>query len=213
MSCAICGTRRPRRFCPGVGGDICSVCCGTEREVTVSCPLDCEFLLEARKRDRPLPLTPEQIPNRDIQVSQRLLEKNQTLLSFLSSTLARAELEIEGAVDSDAREAIEGLVRTYRTLESGVYYESVPSNPIAARIFRFVQEQTAEFRRQETQTTGTRTRDADVLACLVFLQRIELDRNNGRPKGRAFLSTLLEFYGDVPRADSPDPGASSLILP
>ena len=30
------------------------------------------------------------------------------------------------------------------------------------------------------------TRDADVLGLLVFLQRLEFDRNNGR-KGRAFV--------------------------
>ena len=52
MACAICETRRPRRFCPGVRGDICSICCGTEREVTVDCPLDCEYLQEARRHDK-----------------------------------------------------------------------------------------------------------------------------------------------------------------
>ena len=52
MPCAICQIRRPRRFCPGVRGDICSLCCGTEREVTVNCPLDCEYLQEARKHEK-----------------------------------------------------------------------------------------------------------------------------------------------------------------
>ena len=48
MKCRICDTRKPRRYCPGVTGDICSICCGNEREVTVDCPLDCPFLVEAR---------------------------------------------------------------------------------------------------------------------------------------------------------------------
>jgi len=52
MECAICQTRRPRRFCPGVRGEICSLCCGAEREVTVDCPLDCEFLREARRHEK-----------------------------------------------------------------------------------------------------------------------------------------------------------------
>ena len=50
--CAICHTRRPRRYCPGVRGHICPVCCGTERENTVSCPLDCPYLREARVREK-----------------------------------------------------------------------------------------------------------------------------------------------------------------
>ena len=41
--------RRPKRFCPGVRGDICTICCGTEREITVDCPLDCVYLREAHQ--------------------------------------------------------------------------------------------------------------------------------------------------------------------
>src|ERR1035441_6424798 len=52
MQCSICQTRRSRRFCPGVRGEICSLCCGEEREVTVDCPLDCEFLREGRRHEK-----------------------------------------------------------------------------------------------------------------------------------------------------------------
>jgi len=212
MACAICTLRRPRRFCPGVRGDICTICCGTEREVTVACPLDCEFLQESRKHDKPAPIDPEQVPNRDIRVSEKLLEQNETLLAFLGGAVAKAALDTAGAADRDVREALEGLIRTYRSLESGVYYDSVPSNLLAAGIYRAVERDTGEFRRQERENTGvTKTRDADVLGCLVFLQRLEFDRNNGRPRGRAFLSALFEFYGGSPSASPP--AASSLILP
>ena len=180
----------------------------------MTCPLDCEYLLEARKHDKPVLLDPKQVPNRDIEVSERLLERNEVLVAFLASTIAQAELNIANAADFDVREALEALVRTYRTLESGVYYESLPTNPLAAGIFRTVQERSEEFRRQETQHLGaTRTRDADVLACLVFLQRLELDRNNGRPRGRAFLSAVMDFYGAGPSSDAPPAEPSSLILP
>ena len=138
MACAICETRRPRRFCPGVRGDICSLCCGNEREVTVECPLDCEFLQEARKHDKP-PVIGE-IPNRDIEVPEKLLRENEHLLSFLSATILRTALETAGVVDYDVRDALESLIRTYRTLNSGVYYESRPANPLALRIYAVVQE-------------------------------------------------------------------------
>jgi hypothetical protein len=116
------------------------------------------------------------------------------------------------AIDFDAREAIEALIRTYRTLASGVYYESVPPNPLAAHIFRSVQDAVANYRQREQQELGmARTRDADVLGMLVFLQRIELDRNNGRRRGRAFLDSLRAFYSE--REESAAPAPSSLILP
>lgn len=211
MSCAICETRRPRRFCPGVRGDICTVCCGTEREMTVNCPLDCEFLVEARRHDKVEPFNPEVLPNSDIRLSRKDLRDNRDLLVFLIRTLVAAALGTPGAVDLDVREAVEALIRTYRTLQSGVYYESVPQNTLAANVYRIVQHGLAQFRQEERKRLGiTKTRDAHVLALLVYLQRLELDRNNGRRRGRAFLGALKEYYG-IPQPAAPPP--SSLILP
>ena len=45
--CAICGKRRPERFCPAKGEKICAPCCGKEREVTLDCPSDCAYLISA----------------------------------------------------------------------------------------------------------------------------------------------------------------------
>jgi hypothetical protein len=211
MSCAICETRRPRRFCPGVRGDICTVCCGAEREVTVNCPLDCEFLLEARKHDRVEPFNPEVLPNPDIRLSRKDLQDNEDLLLFLVRALVAAAMGTSGAVDLDVREALEALIRTYRTLQNGVYYESVPENSLAANIYRMVQHGLAQFRQEERKRLGiSRTRDANVLALLVYLQRIELDRNNGRRRSRAFLGALMEHYR-VPQP-APPPHSSLILL-
>lgn len=212
MNCAICEVRRPRRFCPGVRGDICSICCGTEREVTVDCPLDCEYLQEARRHEKPGLVDEQAVPNRDIHVTERFLEEHEALLAYLAQTLGRAALDTPGAIDFDVREALDGLVRTYRTLASGVYYESLPANLLAVDIFRRTQEALAEYRRRETRETGiSKTRDNDLLGILVFLQRIELDRNNGRRRGRAFLDLLRRAYAGEDEPSSPP--ASSLILP
>jgi len=212
MACAICGTRRPRRFCPGVRGDICTVCCGTEREVTVACPLDCEFLVEARRHDRLPDIDPEQIPNRDIKVTESFLGENEALLAFAGRTILEASLNGSGVVDSDVREALAALIRTYRSLQSGVYYETVPANPLAASVHRTVQQAVERFRQEERQRLGiSKTRDADVLGCLVFLERLALDTANGRPRGRSFLSALAGFQGGPPPAERS--ASSSLIIP
>ena len=181
--------------------------------MTVSCPLDCEYLREARKHDRTPPIEPEQIPNRDIDVKDELLSENEKLLAFLSLVLTRAASETPEVVDFDMREALDALTRTYRTLQSGVYYENRPNNPVAAHICDVVQASIAEFRREETETLGmTKTRDADILGLLVFLQRFELDQNNGRRKGRAFLDALGRIYADE-AGSGPPAASSSLILP
>ena len=49
-------------FLSGRARRICSICCGTEREVTVDCPLDCEFLQEARQHEKPQRIDRRRIP-------------------------------------------------------------------------------------------------------------------------------------------------------
>ena len=211
MSCPLCRVRRPRRFCPGLGDDICALCCGTEREVTVDCPLDCGYLREARKHEKLVPLDLERVPNRDIRLSEGFLEEHEPLTAFLGRAVANAAFTVQGAADLDVREALEGLAQTYRTLQSGVYYESRPGSPLAAAIFDAAQAAVPEFRRREQQEWGiSRTRDADVLGIWVFLQHLGLGNNNGRRRGRTFLDLLWELYAG---GAAPPRPASSLILP
>jgi hypothetical protein len=206
MKCTICGIRKPRRHCPGVNGDICSICCGNEREVTVNCPLDCEYLVEARLHEK-FP-APEQIPNLDIKVSEEFLRDHEPLLIFLGAKLLEASLDTAGAVDSDVREALDSLIRTYRTLQTGLYYESRPANLVAAAIQQKMQDGIQELRKQLTEKGATSLRDAEILGVLVFLERVGLHQNNGRPKGRAYIDHLRANFPQ--RQDSPA-NAPSLI--
>jgi len=217
MTCQICESRRPRRHCPGVGGDICSVCCGTEREVTVSCPFECPHLQNARDHEKLPELDPKQLPNPDIRVSEQFLEDNTLLLTFLGTTLAEAAQRTPGAVDSDVREALESLVRTYRTRESGLYYETRPTNPLAANIHQLVQQQLEAFQRQAVEKGAAAPfRDASILGVLAFLQRLEMGRANGRKRGRAFLGFLRTNFSEPVRAEGKGGqagGGSRLIVP
>jgi hypothetical protein len=47
-------------------------------------------------------------------------------------------------------------------------------------------------------------RDSEVLGVLVFLQRLELQNNNGRRRGRAFLDMLRGFF---PATTEPPPSS------
>jgi len=214
MSCAICRIRKPRRFCPGLHGDICTLCCGNQREVTVDCPFDCPFLQEARKHERPEPVDPDALPNQDIRITEEFLEEHESLLLGAAESLMLATFDTPGAVDSDVREALDALIRTQRTLASGVYYETRPVNVLASRIFSGTQTGLDEFSKNEREELGmTRTRGSDMLKMLVFLQRLALDRNNGRPRGRAFLDSVRGLLSETEGAAQPRPRASSLIVP
>ena len=51
MTCPICQKHKAKRMCPARAESICSVCCGTEREVTIDCPSDCVYLAASRVYD------------------------------------------------------------------------------------------------------------------------------------------------------------------
>jgi hypothetical protein len=209
VSCKICHTRRPRRYCPGVQGDICPICCGTERENTVTCPFECPYLREARAREKDPEVDPREFPNPEIKVDEAFLARNEPLLIVFASGLARTALDTANAIDTDVREALDALVRTYLTRRSGLVYEYRPDNPIAARIQSGMRERILEVE-EALRQEGTSLKDSDVLGVLAFLQRLEFQKNNRRRKGRAFIDFLREFFPP----ESPEQHAStSLILP
>ncbi len=175
-------------------GDICPACCGTERENTVDCPLECEYLREARVHDRPVAIAEEDVPNKDIQVTEDFIRKHEHVVMWLGHSLARS-METRRSVDGDAREGMEALIKTYRTLESGLIYETRPQNPYAAQIQEDLKQAVEELRKTLTESAGMQVlRDADVLGALVFLQRLELQHNNGRRRGRAFFDFLRTYF-------------------
>lgn len=173
----------------------------------MDCPADCEYLQEARKREPPGAFDPKTMGNPDIQVTEKFLESHTLLMSAMGSAVLGGIAQTN-AVDSDVRQALASLIQTYRTLERGVIYESLPANPLAANVYRAVQELVETFRQEETQRLELeKTRDSDVLRVLVFFERLALDRNNGRARSRAFLDLLRMLQADLPAEVPP-----SLIL-
>lgn len=157
----------------------------------MDCPLDCSYLIEARKHEQRPAMALEDFPNQDVRITEGFLQRNHALLFSLGMSLAQAAAGTPGTVDNDVRDALQALIRTYRTRESGLIYETRSPNPYAAGIQARVEQAVEEFRKGMAAETGMHlVRDAEVLGCLVFLERLELQQNNGRRRGRAFLSFL-----------------------
>jgi hypothetical protein len=150
------------------------------------------------------------IPNRDVHLSEKFVRDHEPLAFAFALALRRA-MEEQRAVDFDAREALAALIRTYRTRESGLIYETQPTNPYAAAILERLKASIENLRKGLEQEAGMpRLRDTDILGVLVFLERLELQHNNGRRKGRAFLD-FLRAYLPEPEPE-PAPSQPSLIL-
>jgi hypothetical protein len=177
-----------------VGGEICPVCCGTGRENTIDCPASCEHLKDARAHERLAPVSERDIPNQDIKITEQFLHEHEPLVALLGLSLAGA-METRKAVDRDAGEALEALIKTYRTLQSGLIYETRPQNPYAAAIQLAMKDSVEDISKRLAEKSGLHTlRDADVLGGLVFLQRLQIQHDNGRPRCRAFYDFLRGMF-------------------
>lgn len=207
--CKICGKRRARRACPAVSGDICPICCGTEREVTLSCPLQCEYLQDAHNHEKPLPVDHNQLSYADVEVTEHFLREHEELVMFCIYALYQASLRTEGAIDSDAVAAIEAMIQTERTSESGLIYESKPDNLVAAAIQRAFKASLDDYRKLQSEREPlTPVRSSDALRALVFLHRLGLGNQNGRPRGRMFIDLLRQMTPETPVGQP----ASSIII-
>ena len=195
MLCKICQTRRPRRRCPGIQDDICPICCATEREVTVECPLDCEFLQEAHARGKPTTL-PQEYPNKDIHITDDFMSRNEGLLLFVSISLAAACRKNVGLIDYNIREALETLILRYRDPNC----ETKPIDPLATGMYDEIEGVIVAMRKRVEASEDQTMDDSQILGVLAFLQRMEIHHNNGRPKGRAFVSFLTRGFPVMPEA-------------
>lgn len=203
MTCKICNTRRPRRYCPGVEGDICPICCATEREVTVNCPLTCKYLIESRETAKE-PAAGKDLPHDDLKFPAGFMERSEPFIVLTALVLARAAREQPPLLDSDLQAALASTVQTYKTLQSGLIYESKPENPYAAAYQQKVLEYLAEAKQTLNAERPGTLDDRMLLACLAFLHRLAVSMDNGRPKGRAFIQWLYLGFKPIDKpADEP----------
>ena len=208
--CKICGKRRAKRFCPAVNGDICPICCGTEREVSLSCPLECEYLQEAHRHEKPIAVSEKELAYPDIQVTEEFIREQEELLLFCIYSLVQAALRTPGTIDADVMTALEALIQTHRTLESGLVYQTRAENMIAAAVQHSFTASLSNYQKvREDREALSPVRNAEILATLVFLYRVGQQNQNGRPRGRMFLDLLRHM---TPEQDQVDERAPSIIL-
>jgi hypothetical protein len=208
--CKICQKRRARRLCPAVNGDICTLCCGTEREVSLTCPLSCEYLQEAHKREKPVPIAIEKLSNPDIRVTDEFLRGHEELLLFSIYSLVEGALRNAGANDGDLMDVLEAMIQTHRTLESGLVYETRPETAIGLNIHRLFTNSLADYEKERSkQEEFPQLQRSEILTILVFLHRLGQQNQNGKPRGRLFMDLLRHM---TPERERVPEQTSSIII-
>jgi hypothetical protein len=218
LTCAICEIRKEKRFCPAVHGRICPQCCGEQREVTLDCPSDCPYLLQAREHEKPR--TADQVDAAalflQVELSDQFMYEKEHLLMGLTFALAKAARADRSLHDPDLIAALSMLATTYeRRVNSGLHYEPPLTSEPQRRAVAEIEMMVREYRADELKHTGiSALRDSDVLKALVFLVRLAHIRTSGRPKSRAFVEFLFAQFPEQESAlAAPQEAGSRIILP
>ena len=135
---------------PGVGQEICAMCCGTKRLVEIRCPSTCGYLQAARahpgggrtattrtrcRRDRP-----------DHAGSDRAAAAA-VLPAARGRPRARRDDPLRPLLDADVADAASALAATYETSARGVIYEHQAQSLPAQRLVADLQAALAEIGR------------------------------------------------------------------
>lgn len=180
----------PQSRWSGKSETICAPCCGEQREVGIDCPAACPYLVAAHRYEAERPRPAGELPFPEVEISRDFLEDHQPLVVGLSLTLLRLARESAALRDGDALAALEALAKTYKTLDSGLYYEHVPDGPTAQGVAAALKSHLEQTARELPERAGTNVRPGDVLRALVFLRRLGAVHGNGRPISRRFLAFL-----------------------
>jgi hypothetical protein len=195
--CPICERRRAERYCPAKGEKICAIDCGTEREVSIDCPVDCAHLLAARRweQEHPKPLAESEIPFPDVSFPAELIRARQEVMSGIGYTVTVYAREHPSLTDSEVLAATHAMAETYRTLVSGIYYEKPPDNPVAAGLYAAFAKFIEEAKKHEADHPELPPlKDAEAFHLLVYFERFGRLRSNGRPRTRAFIEFLRSQF-------------------
>jgi hypothetical protein len=216
--CPLCGNRRARRGCPALGKQICTICCGTKRQVQIQCPPDCAWLASAREHPPAALVRRQQHDVAMLVQFMRDFSERQSQLFFLISTflVSYQPPELQPLIDDDVAEGMMALAATFETASRGVIYEHRPATLAAERLIAALKPALAEAGRG---LGSAFERDAAVV-----LRRVEEAvrdvHGQSRENRRAFLDLLGRVIKDPPSAEAAGeeeagsvPAASRLILP
>jgi hypothetical protein len=130
MSCPLCRARKAKRSCPGVGEQICTVCCGTKRLVEIACPPTCIYLETAQRHPAALVKRQQERDVATLMGALGPLSEPQLQLFFAIHTfIARLKLPGMTLSDADLGEAAGALAGTFETAGRGVLYDQPAPSP------------------------------------------------------------------------------------
>jgi hypothetical protein len=189
------------------------VCCATEREVTIDCPSSCPHLVASRRYEGERRAVDwSQMPFANVKISPSALRGHENVIDTLAYSICDFAGLRREMVDSDVMSALLTLGESYQTLTKGIYYEKPLDHRLQHELVEHLKRTIAAYKKEETSHPRmTPLRDETVRDAIIFMAQAGGMRNNGRPKGRAYLDFLRSQVKWQPPARGD--GAPLLIVP
>lgn len=211
--CPICEKRRAERYCPAKGEKICAIDCGTEREVSIDCPVDCSYLVAAHRweQSHPKSLAESDVPFADVSLPPEMIHTRQGVIAGLGYAVLIYAVDQRSLDDAEVFAALQALAETQRTLLSGIYYEKPPDDPVSAGLYAALAKYFEEEKKHLAEHPRTTPlKDSEIFNLLVFFLRFGKLRSSGRPKTRAFITFLRST---IPQGTPEAKEESRIIIP
>jgi len=208
--CPLCEVRKAKRACPAKAALICPVCCGEKREREISCPADCVYLQTGRQYESVRLAGRSPLPPRTPKLWEpAFLQRYYGVTLSIWKVLSEERARLIEMTDQDVRLALEGLLKTFQTLENGIYYDHAPDAFGAKSIYQAVR---AYLDKANTSLDEDipRLKISEILDCLQLQKELFDAISLPRPKSRAFLDHVQSNVSKAFPSQSPQ---SNIILP
>jgi hypothetical protein len=211
MTCPLCRTRKAKRTCPGVGQQICAVCCGTKRIVEIACPPSCIYLTTAQRH--PAAIVKRQ-QEQDLAVLLgavgRLSEAQLQIFFVLHTFISRFMHDGRPLSDADVADAAGALATSFETAAKGVVFEGQSASPAGEALRRELKAFLAQLMADSGAAASRVEREVAVV-----LRGIE---RGARHEGAGFGDGPVDYLTLVARILNERPpdaqqAASRIILP
>jgi hypothetical protein len=207
-NCPLCASRAGKRYCPAIAERICTVCCGTKREIEIDCPSSCSYLKASRSYESERPLPDPQLARKVQNYDARFMERYHLILDSLTRAMVEEHLAARDLVDNDVVETLKALSATMKTLSSGIYYESLPNGAARLSLFRRLKALLDELMQPDPSAVRPVLKVTEAMDVIDFLTIVAQANSSIRPKSRRYLDWITEKFGDSLQTQS-----SGIILP
>jgi hypothetical protein len=211
MKCSLCDQRKGRRSCPAKQATICAQCCGEKRVLEIHCPESCEYLKIGRSHEA------NQVGARHYRADNPLeqAKRSRVLANFepvivdLQTLIAIERKSSRDLADADVAEALDCLLKTLRTEDRGVIYETTSGN-LRAEALRRQLGSLIESHRYPKESGRHRIHLKDAIECLEVLQAVVASHMEAGPALLSFVDFLVRH---LPQRAEAGPSQASIIVP